>query len=96
MSEELNLTLTPNLNTAAAQAPAAPTLTLDAQAEEKKPEVDPVVIDESMLTEARATRHSPFRPQPARSIRTNSPGHAQKGRATSTSRVSNSPAECSN
>ena len=52
MSEELNLTLTPDLNTAVAQAPAAPTLTLDAQAEEKKPEADPVVIDESMLTEA--------------------------------------------
>ena len=52
MSEELNLTLTPNLNTAVAQAPAAPSLTLEAQAEEKKTEVDPVVVDESMLTEA--------------------------------------------
>ena len=52
MSEELNLTLTPDLNTAVAQAPAAPSLTLEAQAEEKKTEVDPVVVDESMLTEA--------------------------------------------
>ena len=53
MSEELNLTLTPDLNAAAAQAPAAPALTLDAQVEEeKKPEADPVVVDESMLSEA--------------------------------------------
>ena len=53
MSDELNLTLTPDLNTAMAQAPAAPALTLDAQAEEeKKPEADPVVVDESMLSEA--------------------------------------------
>ena len=51
MSEEL--TLTPDLNAAMAQAPAAPTLTLDAQVEEeKKPEADPVVVDESMLSEA--------------------------------------------
>ena len=53
MSEELNLTLTPDLNAAAAQAPAAPALTLDAKVEEeKKPEADPVVVDESMLSEA--------------------------------------------
>ena len=53
MSEELNLTLTPDLNAAMAQAPAAPTLTLDAQVEEeKKPEPEAVVVDESMLSEA--------------------------------------------
>ena len=52
MSEELNLTLTPDLNAAMAQAPAAPALTLETQAEEKKPEADPVVVDESMLSEA--------------------------------------------
>ena len=44
MSEELTLTLTPEMDAAEAQAAAA--------AEEKKPEVDPVVVDESMLTEA--------------------------------------------
>ena len=52
MSEELNLTLTPDLNAAIAQAPAAPALTLETQAEEKKTEADPVVVDESMLSEA--------------------------------------------
>ena len=53
MSEELNLTLTPDLNAAMAQAPAAPTLTLDAQVEEeKKSEAEAVVVDESMLSEA--------------------------------------------
>ena len=53
MSEELNLTLTPDLNAAMAQAPAAPSLTLDTQVEEeKKPEAEPVVVDESMLSEA--------------------------------------------
>ena len=52
MSEELNLTLTPDLNAAMAQAPAAPALTLNAQVEEeKKPEAAPVVVDESMLSE---------------------------------------------
>ena len=52
MSEELTLTLTPDLNAAMAQAPAAPALTLDAQVEEeKKPEAAPVVVDESMLSE---------------------------------------------
>ena len=50
MSEEMNLTLTPDLSAAVAQAPA---LTLDAQVEEeKKPEAPPVTVDESMLTEA--------------------------------------------
>ena len=39
MSEELTLTLTPEMDAAAA-------------AEEKKPEVAPVVVDESMLSEA--------------------------------------------
>ena len=60
MSEEMTLTLTPDLNAAMAQAPAAPALTLEAQAEEKKPEVDPVVIDESMLTEAERKMVSEF------------------------------------
>ena len=47
MSEELNLTLTPDLSPA---APAAPEMTLAVQ-EENKPAVEPVVVDESMLSE---------------------------------------------
>ena len=65
MSDELNLTpeltLTPETATAAAQAPAAPSLTLDtsadtaqaaAEAAQKDRDANAVKVDESMLTEA--------------------------------------------
>ena len=65
MSDELNLTpeltLTPETATAAAQAPAAPSLTLDtsadtaqaaAEAAQKERDANAVKVDESMLTEA--------------------------------------------
>ncbi len=51
MAENIDLTLTPEADAAAAQrAPAAPALTLNDTPAEKK--VEPVQIDESMLTEA--------------------------------------------
>ena len=51
--ESPTLTLDPMASAAAtAEAPAAPTLTLSAEPEQKKEEAKPVIIDESMLTEA--------------------------------------------
>ncbi len=51
--ESPTLTLDPMAAAAAtAEAPAAPTLTLSAEPEQKKEEAKPVIIDESMLTEA--------------------------------------------
>ena len=46
------LTLTPTLDTAAAAAPAAPSLTLDPQAPAQAQQADPVKLDESQLSEA--------------------------------------------
>lgn len=50
MNGGISLTLDPNAQAETA-APAAPTLTLGTPEEEKKPEAEAVVIDESMLTE---------------------------------------------
>ena len=60
MSEELNLTLTPETDTAVAAAPAAPTLSLEMVDEsakavadaQKERDANAVKVDESMLTEA--------------------------------------------
>ena len=66
-TNNITLTLDPNAQAAAAEAPAAPSLTLDAgmataatPVTEAKKEVEPVVIDESMLTDAEKDQVNKF------------------------------------